>query len=204
MLRMNYLAHAFLARRDEGLLVGGLMGDHIRGLRALRIYPQEIRRGIRLHRYIDRITDQHEAIRALLRRFPRPFRRYAGIIVDLAFDHELARHWGHWGEGSLSAFDREVRAVLGQHKKWIPPGLNRFMAYADERGLLAAYADEQEMLRSLAGVGKRLRRSNPLHQVGEIWPQVKAPCHDTFVRVFPLLQSDVEDWIKRTSTSTGS
>ncbi len=204
MRRMNYLAHAFLARQDEGLLLGGLMGDHVRGLRALRIYPAAIRRGIRLHRYIDRITDQHEEIRTLLRRFPRPFRRYAGIIVDLAFDHELARDWGHWCAVPLLDFDREVRAVLARHAKWVPPGLSRFIAYADQRGLLASYADEQEMLRSLAGVGKRLRRSNPLHQVDEIWPQLKAPCRDTFRRVFPLLQSDVEDWIKRTSISTGS
>ncbi len=201
---MNYLAHAFLARQDEGLLLGGLLGDHVRGLLALRGYPPPVRRGIRLHRHIDRFTDHHADVKVLLRCFPKPFRRYAGIIVDLAFDHELARHWSRYADEPLDQFDREIRALLARHEEMVPPGLARFMAYADRRGLFAAYREESEMLRSLAGVGQRLRRANPLHRVGEVWPEVRDACADTFMAVFPVVQSEVDDWVSRTSTSTGS
>jgi acyl carrier protein phosphodiesterase len=201
---MNYLAHAFLARKDEGLMLGGLLGDHVRGLLALRGYPPPVRRGIRLHRHIDRFTDQHAEVRALLRCFPKPYRRYGGIIIDLAFDHELAQKWDDYADCSLDDFDREVRDLLAQHETMVPPALARFMAYADRRGLFAAYREESELLRSLAGVGQRLRRQNPLHRVGEIWPEVRGPCAETFVSVFPAVQSEVDDWVSRMSTTTGS
>lgn len=201
---MNYLAHAFLAREDEGLLLGGLLGDHVRGLLALRSFPPPVRRGIRLHRHIDRFTDHHAQVRALLRHFPRPYRRYAGIIVDLAFDHELAQRWDVYAGDSLADFDREVRDVLARNDALVPPALARFMAYADRRGLFAAYREESEMLRSLAGIGRRLRRDNPLDRVGDIWPDVRGPCAETFETVFPEVQSEVADWISRTSTTTGS
>ena len=201
---MNYLAHAFLARTDEGLLLGGLLGDHVRGLLALRGYPPPVRRGIRLHRHIDRFTDHHADMKSLLGRFPKPYRRYAGIIIDLAFDHELARYWERYADGSLADFDRDIRHLLARHEAMVPPGLARFMAYADQRGLFAAYREESEMLRSLAGIGQRLRRANPLHRVGEIWPEVRDHCAETFVSVFPVVQSEVDDWVSRTSTTTGS
>lgn len=201
---MNYLAHAFLARRDEGLMLGGLLGDHVRGLRALRKFPPPVRLGIRLHRFIDRTTDQSRPVKALLREFPRPFRRYAGIIVDVAFDHELARHWTDYADGSLEAFDRRIRDLLARHAELVPEPLARFMAYADQRGLFAAYREEQELLHSLAGVGRRLRRPNPLDRVGEIWPSVADDCAATFAEVFPQLQSEVDDWVSRRSTTTGS
>ncbi len=201
---MNYLAHAFLARRDEGLMLGGLLGDHVRGLRALRGFPPDVRLGIRLHRYIDRTTDHHKQVKALLRRFPRPYRRYAGIIVDLAFDHELASHWSHYAMQSIEAFDRRVRDLLARNEALVPEPLARFMSYADRRGLFAAYRDESEMLRSLAGVGRRLRRDNPLDRVDEIWPEVREPCAETFAEVFPLIQSEVDEWVSLKSTTTGS
>ncbi len=201
---MNYLAHAFLPREDDDLVLGGLLGDHVRGLRALVGYPFRIRQGIRLHRYIDRTTDAHPQVKELLRIFPAPFRRYAGIIVDLAFDHELARHWERYSDQSLERFDAHLRSLLAAHERLVPPALARFMAYADQRGLFAAYREESEMLYSLAGVGSRLRRANPLGDVATIWPRVKGPCADTFQEIFPVIQSDVDAWIARRSITTGS
>lgn len=201
---MNYLAHAFLPRQDEDLVLGGLLGDHVRGLRALLGYPFRIRQGIRLHRFIDKTTDANPEVRALLRVFPKPFRRYAGIIVDLAFDHELARHWSRYSDQPLEAFDANLRELLARHEQLVPAALTRFMAYADGRGLFAAYREESELLHSLAGVGRRLRRANPLGEVATIWPSVRGPCAETFEAIFPAIQSDVDTWIARRSTTTGS
>lgn len=194
---MNYLAHTLLVRGNEGLMLGGLFGDHVRGLRALRQFPPDVGSGIRLHRYIDRTTDSNAQVKALLRHFPRPFRRYAGIIVDVAFDHELARSWSRYGTGSLEDFDLQIRQLLARNKELVPEGLAQFMKYADRRGLFAAYRNESELLISLAGVGRRLSRANPLDRVDEIWPSVREPCATTFAEVFPQIQADVNGWIKR-------
>ena len=76
---MNFLAHLCLANGDPGLMLGGLFGDFVRGRRALRAYPEPVRQGIVLHRYIDKCTDRSPVIKKLRPLFPREFRRYAGL-----------------------------------------------------------------------------------------------------------------------------
>ena len=127
-----------------------------------------------------------------------------GIIVDLAFDHELARHWTQYSDVSLQDFDLRIRSILARNQALVPERLDAFMRYADRRGLFAAYQDEDEMLLSLAGLGQRLRRANPLHRVDEIWPLVRDDCAETFAVLYPRLQGEVADWVKRKSTTTGS
>lgn len=201
---MNFLAHLYLARGDEGLVMGAMLGDFVRGRRALRSYPPEIREGIGLHRRIDRVTDHLQRVRALRRAFPREFRRYAGIVIDLGFDHELAKNWGRYCAQDLAAFDAEVRAILDRNEALQTERLKRFMHYADRRGLFATYRHEEEILFSLAGIGTRLRRANPLHRVVEIWPDVRGAVAEAFELVFPEIRADVDHWRRRRSTTTGS
>ncbi len=201
---MNFLAHLYLARSDEELMLGGLIGDFVRGSLALKRFPAGVETGILLHRRIDRFTDGSREATELRRRFPGRFRRFAGIVLDLAFDHELARRWPEFSEISLEDFDREVRLLLARHGELVPERLDRFMHYADQRGLFAAYRFENEMLYSLAGLGTRMRRANPLDRVGEIWPDLREPCREAFAKLFPRVQNEVDDWLKRRSTSTGS
>lgn len=202
--RMNFLAHLYLARHDDELMLGGLVGDFVRGRRALKRFPPGVRQGIELHRWIDGQTDQSEEMGRLRELFPGKFRRYAGIILDLAFDHELARRWPEFHDRPLEAFDRDIRVLLQENRALLPDGLVRFMAYADRRGLFAAYRREDEVLVSLAGIGRRLRRPNPLHRCGEIWNDIRQPCRSGFDDYFPRLQGEVDAWLNLRSTMTGS
>ena len=201
---MNFLAHLYLVRDDDELMLGGLFGDFVRGLRALRTYPPGVRDGIRLHRFIDRSTDADPGVKALVKSFPRPYRRYAGIVADVAFDHFLARRWPDWSDEPIDAFDARVRDLLAHHDGEPPDRLASFMRYADPRGLFAAYADESEFFRTLDGVGRRLKRSNPLGRVEEIWAEFGPACEETFLELMPRIQRAVNDWRKRKSTITGS
>lgn len=201
---MNFLAHLHLARGDEDLMLGALLGDFVRGRRELWAYPAGIRNGIRMHRRIDKLTDRSSEVKALLKLFDKPFRRYAGIIVDLAFDHELARKWSDYSSETLPEFDLQVREVLARHAAQVPDDLKRFMAYADQRGLFASYREEEEIFLSLAGIGTRLKRANPLHQVREIWPEIKAPVAQAFDSFYPQIQSKVSFLRNLKSTTTGS
>ena len=201
---MNFLAHLCLASHDDGLMMGGMLGDFVRGRWALRAYPPPIRQGIVLHRYIDRYTDHSPAVKALRSKFPREFRRYSGIIIDLAFDHELAVNWWRFMPHSLERFDVETRDLLHQNEALVPDRLRRFMHYADRYGLFTAYREKDVVMYSLAGIGTRLKRENPLHRVAEIWPQLEPEFRDSFRQFFPQAQSAVADWCKRMSTTTGS
>jgi acyl carrier protein phosphodiesterase len=201
---MNFLAHLCLANGDSGLMLGGLFGDFVRGRRALRNFPEPVRQGIVLHRYIDRCTDHSAIVKKLRRVFPRDFRRYAGIIIDLAFDHELALNWWRYMPGSLERFDLETRDLLRDNAQLVPEDLNHFMGYADRHGLFTAYREEDVILFALAGLGTRLSRPNPLHRVAEVWPELAPEFKKAFRQFFPEIQSEVFEWRKLKSTTTGS
>lgn len=201
---MNFLAHLQLAGDDDGLRLGALLGDFTKGQRALKKYPGPVQKGIELHRFIDSSTDEQDDVVALRRRIHKPFRRYAGIIIDLALDHQLACRWDAWSDISLEAFDSEVRDLLSRNDSLIPRRLRSFMSYADNRGLFAAYRDEEEVLRSLTGVGRRFLRPNPLHRVGEIWAELRADFSRCFESAYPEIQSRVAAWLNARSTITGS
>ncbi len=154
--------------------------------------------------FIDKTTDQSAHVKELRTKFPREFRRYAGIVIDLAFDHELALNWWRYMPGSLERFDMEVRDLLRDYSGVIPEQLTLFMRYADRHGLFAAYRDKDVTLYALAGMGTRLSRANPLHRVSEIWPSLAPEFHKAFREFFPQIQADVIQWRSSRSTTTGS
>jgi len=201
---LNFLAHLLLAGDDEGLRLGAMLGDFVRGNEALARYDAATRLGIRLHRHIDATTDSLPAVRTLLTKLQPPFRRYGGIIIDLAFDHELAKRWDEYSDSSLRDFDLGVREMLKANDALLPDRLRRFMSYADRRGLFASYREESEILLSLKGIGKRVSRANPLHRVDEIWDDFKPKAAEGFDLSFGEIQSDVREWLKSKSTTTGS
>ncbi len=201
---MNFLAHLLLAGDDEALRLGAMLGDFVRGSAALAAFAPEVRRGILLHRHIDAHIDGLPETAALRGWFPTRFRRYAGIVIDLAIDHELARRWSDHHAGSLAEFDADVRRMLARHESIVPDRLRRFMDYADRRGLFAAYREEAEILHSLRGIGHRLSRPNPLHQAEEIWSDLQPLLAANFSAIFRQTQSDVAAWLNSRSTITGS
>jgi acyl carrier protein phosphodiesterase len=201
---MNFLAHLLLAGDDEALRLGAMLGDFVRGRQALEAFSPELRQGVLLHRHIDVFTDGLPQVAELRRAVPGEFRRYAGIIVDLALDYELARRWPDYAGQPLAAFDAGVRALLARNDALLTDGLRRFMAYADRRGLFAAYRNESEILHSLRGIGRRLSRPNPLHRVDEIWADFQPLSAAAFDPVFRATQSEVADWLKSKSITTGS
>lgn len=201
---MNFLAHLYLAGDDEDLRFGALLGDFIRGKHALEPYSAGLRRGIYLHRHIDAFTDTLPGVAGLRSSFSPPFRRYGGIIIDMGMDYELANNWDLYSSLTLSEFDTGVRTLLDEHEALVPPGLRRFMNYADRRGLFAAYRQRDEVLYSLRGIGGRLSRPNPLHRVGEIWDEFEPLLKAAFRPVFSAVQSEVSAWLNEKSTTTGS
>jgi len=201
---LNFLAHLLLAGDDEGLRLGAMLGDFVSGREALGKYDAGVQKGIMLHRHIDAHTDAMPGVAELRRSFQPPFRRYAGIIIDLAFDHVLALRWDEYSEQSLREFDLGVRDMLARHDSLLPERLKGFMEYADRRGLFAAYRKETEILHSLHGLGRRLSRDNPLHRAGEIWSGFEPMLADRFASIYREIQSDVAGWLKSSSTITGS
>ncbi len=157
---MNHLAHALVSGTDEELILGSMLGDFVHG-RIDTALPLGVQQGLALHRAVDVFTDSHPIVVSARGLFQPPFRRYAGIILDIWFDHLLALDFGRWSGESLETYSAELRDILQQHSHSLPPELRGFLRYMQMHDLPLAYRDEARIAQVLAGVATRLKRANP-------------------------------------------
>jgi acyl carrier protein phosphodiesterase len=185
---VNLLAHALLAAPDADLMLGSLIGDFVRGRIDPALRPK-VRAGIALHRAIDAYTDAHEEIAAMRARFAPPFRRYAGILIDVWFDHLLARQWPRYGEGELDDFSERVRALLDANADVVPERMRRFVAYLHRHDLPAAYRHTSVIGDVLRGMSERLIRANPLDEALPVLVAKHGALQQCFDVFFPDLRN---------------
>jgi len=183
---MNLLAHALLAGDDDDVRFGSVIGDFVRGAIDPAL-PDGVRDGIALHRAVDAYTDAHAEVVAARTLFDAPYRRYAGILLDVWFDHLLARDWSRHAAGSLHSFSREVQALLRQRAAELPPRMRGFAAYAHRNDLPEAYRERAMIGDVLRGLSQRLSRENPLAQALPVIETQAEPIQRHFDRFFPAL-----------------
>lgn len=157
--------------------------------------PPDVIAGIRLHRAIDSYTDQHPAVVAARNLLPPPYRRYAGIALDMWFDHALARDFGRWSAQPLPEFSAGVRALLHEHDARLPPAMQRFAGYMVAHDLPAGYAQADILGLALRGIGQRLSRANPLDSVLPVLVALDEPLHAQFEVFFPQVREFAGAWI---------
>ncbi|HEX5307279.1 MAG TPA: ACP phosphodiesterase [Dyella sp.] len=191
---MNHLAHTLLAGDDDALRLGGMLGDFVRGAPDAT-WPREVATGIRLHRAIDVYTDAHPQVLAAKARLAPPYRRYAGILLDMWFDHCLARDFPRWSAVPLASFSRDLRTLLREREPQLPPALQRFLAYMQAHDLPAAYARPPVLGHALAGIGQRLQRANPLADALPVLQAQARALDRHFEAFFPELQAFAAGWI---------
>jgi acyl carrier protein phosphodiesterase len=155
---MNFLAHAFLSRSSPELLIGGLLGDFVKGREHLLEYSPAVCAGIILHRAIDRYTDAHTIVRASCALISPARRRYAAILVDVFYDHFLARHWARYAELPLEDFTQQVYATLLPDIASYPERLQRILPRMAADDWLASYAEIESVDAALHGIARRFQR----------------------------------------------
>ncbi len=183
---MNHLAHALLSGPEHDMILGGMMGDFVHG-RIDPALPTGVRRGLALHRAIDSHTDAHPLLATLRARFESPYRRYAGILIDIWFDHLLARDFARWSDLHLADFSARVIDVLTTPAMPLPGHMQAFVRYMRANDLPAAYAERAMIARVLAGVGSRLRRANPLAEAMPELDRLEPELTAAFTAFFPQL-----------------
>ena len=159
---MNYLAHLYLSADSSEALVGGLLGDFVKGRLVPGRYPPRVLAAIALHRRIDGFVDRHPVTLSSRARFGPGFRRYAGILLDLFHDHFLARDWDAHAAEPLAAFaDRAYRAFT-RHEALLPARARLVVRAMARDDWLGGYGHPDGVRRALHGISGRLTRANPL------------------------------------------
>lgn len=190
---MNHLAHAVLAGADDDRILGGVLGDFVHGPVPRGLRPG-VELGLRLHRAIDVYTDSHPVVAGLRRGFVAPFRRYAGILLDIWFDHLLARDFARWCATPLAVFSDDLVALLQRHADELPAPLRDYAAYMRRYGLPAAYADTAMVACALDGIARRLARANPLSAALPVLLDQADALQAGFDAFFPQLVTFANGW----------
>lgn len=159
---MNFLAHALLAGDDDDDRIGGVLGDFVKGQLPAGL-PPALASGVALHRAIDSYADRHPAFVASRARVSATRRRVAGVLVDLFYDHLLARDWADYAAVTLEDYCAGIYGALRACSGFFPEPARAVAQRIQANDWLGAYRDVDAVGRAIDLMSvHRLRRPNAL------------------------------------------
>ncbi|MBK7183586.1 MAG: DUF479 domain-containing protein [Bacteroidetes bacterium] len=165
---MNFLSHLYLSGENEGLLIGNFIADSVKGSDFLK-YPEEIQKGIVLHRKIDTFTDSHPIVEESKQRLRERYKKYASVIVDVYYDHYLAANWNVYSNEKLEDYVLKTYDTINRNKHLLPPKSQLFNEYMVQYNILYAYGELEGIDRVLQGMSRRASFvSNMEHAIQEL------------------------------------
>lgn len=183
---MNFLAHIYLSFDDDEISIGNFVADSIRGNR-FQHFPERIRQGIILHRAIDTFTDAHPIPRKSSKRLHRNHSHYSRVIVDVFYDHFLARNWTEYSNEDLGAFAEKFYGLLHAHFEILPEPTKHLMPYMIRDNWLVNYAKVEGIEQVLNGLYRRTgKKSNMDKAVKDLQDH-----YDLFEAEFTLFFQDL-------------
>lgn len=187
---MNFLAHLYFADDTPDSRVGSLLGDFVKGCPDTRFSPETLQ-GIRLHRAVDRFTDIHPTVMASKNLISPERRRFAGIIVDICYDHFLCKNWQRYSDCSLAQFCGSVYESLQTYDGYLPERARGVIEHMVMGDWLNSYQSVDGIADVLNRVSRRLKRTNSLYGAGDELVQNYTALDQHFLHFFPDLISFV-------------
>lgn len=136
---MNFLAHIYLSGTNELIKIGNFMADGIRGNDYLN-FPDDIQKGVLLHRKIDTFTDANSIYRKSKHRLHEKYGHYSGVIMDIVYDHFLAKNWSKYSDEKLENYAANFYKSLEDNYQIITPKTKNLLPYMMEQNWLVSYA----------------------------------------------------------------
>ena len=190
---MNFLAHIYLSGNSREILIGNFIGDYVKG-KNITGYPDEVKQGIMLHRKIDSFTDSHSITRSSKKIIAEKYGLYAGIVVDIYYDHFLSANWDLYSEMPLREYIHDRYRLLDSGFSIFPAGVKSWFPYFIKSNWLETYIHFE----GLNMVFKRMsyRTSLPEHsdyavnQLKENYDFLKENFIDFFADMREMVQKD--------------
>jgi acyl carrier protein phosphodiesterase len=189
---MNHFAHLVLAQPTLESTVGNLLGDFARGVDPAAL-PRAVRAGLENHRAVDRFTDTHPEVQAMKRGFSRRRRRFAGIALDIYFDHLLINHWDCFEQRDLDGLiEGFYRRMLNGCELMPGETMRRVTRRMVEYDWFGSYRDIESVAQSLDRVAGRIRFANEFDNAIEELQRHHESIRDGFFEFYPELRRHVE------------
>lgn len=160
---MNYLAHLYLSGNNRNLQLGNFIADSIKGKQYLQ-FEGDVRRGILMHRAIDSFTDQHPVFRKGASRLFSTFRHYHLVLMDMFYDHFLAKNWSHFSEVPLQIYAQDFYGLLISQKDRLPERTQKLLPHLVRDNWLVKYETPEGLEFILRQMTFRIKNKVPLHE----------------------------------------
>ncbi|MCK0164165.1 ACP phosphodiesterase [Marinobacter sp. S6332] len=184
---MNHLAHLFLAPDSPEARVGSMLGDFTRGIDVSAL-PPSVRLGVRHHLAVDSFTDRHPDVLASKRLFSAQRRRFAGVALDVLYDHFLLQHWSEFTNTDQNAFIRTVYAELQSNESLMSPTMSKTTRHLVSHDWFGSYRDLDNIGYALDRVAARIRFQNSFAGMIEEIRPLHSQLEEHFLSFFPDLQ----------------
>ena len=150
----------YLSPPSPAARIGNLLPD-LRPRPRPRLEPAthpEIVQGIRNHRRVDAFTDTHPLFARSKQRVFHRHGRFSGIVVDMLYDHFLARDWQRYHPLPLTDFASDIYADLNAHHHLMPDAMASVIHLMAEEDWLSGYARPIELRHTLRRMSHRFTR----------------------------------------------
>ena len=151
---MNYLAHIYLSGENDQVKIGNFIADGIKGTK-YKTYSRDIQIGILLHRKIDWFSDNNNILRRSKRRLDDRYGHYKGVVIDIFYDHFLAKNWDNFSEIPLKIYTQSFYRLLENNNDILPDRIKYLMKYMIKDDWLANYANLKGIESVLIGMDRR-------------------------------------------------
>lgn len=158
---MNFLAHIYLSGDNDLIKIGNFMADGIRG-KHFESYPIEIQKGIILHRAIDTFTDANPIFRQSTKKLHEKYHHYAGVIVDVFYDHFLAKNWSIYSDEKLEDFVERFYQSLQDNPTILSERTKEIMPYMIQYNWLVSYQTVEGINRILTQMDQRTKNQSKM------------------------------------------
>ena len=158
---MNFLAHIYLSGDSDLIKIGNFMADGIRG-KQFENYHSEIQKGIILHRFVDTYTDSHPIFRKSTKRLHEEYHHYAGVIVDVFYDHFLAKNWNTYSDEKLEDFVARFYQSLQDNYNLLSERTQGMMPYMIEQNWLVSYQSIEGIHKILTQMDNRTKNESKM------------------------------------------
>jgi acyl carrier protein phosphodiesterase len=188
---MNFLAHLYLSGSSEKVMVGNFIADFVKG-KQIDQFEEEIVEGILLHRKIDAFTDTNEIVSESKNRLREKYRHYSGVLVDIFYDHFLAKDWQAYSPSNLEDFAQNSYNTIIRHQQILPAKVIYMLPYMIKNNWLVSYAELDGIDKVLQGMGRRTNFDSRM----EIAVADLRLHYDDFQNEFNLFFPQLEDFAK--------
>lgn len=161
---MNFLAHIYLSGENEEVMFGNFIGDAVKGNQYMR-YNEEIQKGVLLHRMIDKYTDNHLIVAESKIRLRNKYHKYAGVIIDMVYDHYLAANWHEYSKVPLKSFVQSAYFIVLKRYFILPAHIKKILPFMIYSNWLASYANLDEMQKRFESMSRRTKFESGMQYV---------------------------------------